>query len=50
LAISLNLSFFLILVIFARWKQIEKSLTNSLYEEASWYDGQVWENLFDFKK
>jgi hypothetical protein len=35
-------------VIFCRWKQIEKSLTD--YEEASWYDGQVWENLFDFKK
>jgi hypothetical protein len=28
-----------------RWKEIEKRLTqpNIIYEEASWYDGQIWE-------
>jgi hypothetical protein len=42
---------FLLLVNFARWKQVEIRLSKSrlFYEEASWYDGQIWENLFYFK-
>jgi hypothetical protein len=52
LAISLNFLFFLILVIFARWKQIEKEFNEPrlFYEEASWYDGQVWEKPFSILK
>jgi hypothetical protein len=40
-----------IVVNFARWKQVEIRLSKSrlFYEEASWYDGQIWENLFYFK-
>jgi hypothetical protein len=42
---------FFLLVNFARWKQVEIRLSKSrlFYEEASWYDGQIWENLFYFK-
>jgi hypothetical protein len=31
-----------------RWKEIEKRLNQSslIYEEASWYDGQIWEKPF----
>jgi hypothetical protein len=52
LAISLNFLFFLILVIFARWKQVEKEFNEPrlFYEEASWYDGQVWEKPFSILK
>jgi hypothetical protein len=40
-----------LLVNFARWKQVEIRLSKSrlFYEEASWYDGQIWEKLFYFK-
>jgi Conserved in the green lineage and diatoms 27 len=36
---------FLFLVNFARWKQVEIRFRKSrlFYEEASWYDGQIWE-------
>jgi hypothetical protein len=43
---------FLFLIIFARWKQIEKRFHASrlFYEEASWYDGQIWEKPFSILK
>ena len=52
LAISLNFLFFLLLVIFARWKQVEKEFDEPrlFYEEASWYDGQVWEKPLSILK
>jgi hypothetical protein len=36
----------------ARWKQIERRLKKSrlFYEEASWYDGQIWEKPFSILK
>lgn len=36
---------FLFLVNYARWKQVEIRFRKSrlFYEEASWYDGQIWE-------
>jgi hypothetical protein len=39
------------IVSFARWKQVEIRLSKSrlFYEEASWYDGQIWEKPFFFK-
>jgi hypothetical protein len=39
-------------VIFARWKQVEKEFNEPrlFYEEASWYDGQVWEKPFSILK
>jgi hypothetical protein len=38
---------FLLLVNFARWKQVEIRLSKSrLFYEASWYDGQIWVFLF----
>ncbi len=50
--ISLNLLFFLILLVFSRWKQIEKDFNEPrlFYEEASWYDGQIWEKPFSILK
>ena len=50
--ISLNLLFFLIVLIFSRWKQIEKDFNEPrlFYEEASWYDGQIWEKPFSILK
>ena len=52
ISISLNLLFFLILLIFSRWKQIEKDFNEPrlFYEEASWYDGQIWEKPFSILK
>ena len=52
LSISLTFLFFLVLVIFARWKQIEKEFNQPrlFYEEASWYDGQVWEKPLSILK
>jgi hypothetical protein len=49
---SLTLLFFLILLIFFRWKQIEKDFNQPrlFYEEASWYDGQIWEKPFSILK
>ena len=50
--VSLNLLFFLILLVFSRWKQIEKDFNEPrlFYEEASWYDGQIWEKPFSILK
>lgn len=52
ISISLNLLFFLIVLIFSRWKQIEKDFNEPrlFYEEASWYDGQIWEKPFSILK
>jgi hypothetical protein len=35
-----------------RWKEVEKrlNLSNVFYEEASWYDGQIWEKPFSILK
>jgi hypothetical protein len=40
--------FFLII----RWKEIEKRFNQSslIYEEGSWYDGQIWEKSFSMIK
>jgi hypothetical protein len=48
----LNLLFFLILLVFSRWKQIERDFNEPrlFYEEASWYDGQIWEKPFSILK
>ena len=37
--------FFFFLLLFFRWKQVKKRFLKSrlFYEEASWYDGQLWE-------
>ena len=39
---------FLLVIIFYRWKQVEKEFNQPriFYEEASWYDGQIWEKPF----
>jgi len=39
-------------VIFFRWKQVEKDFNapQIIYEEASWYDGQIWEKPFSIVK
>ena len=52
LLISFFLLFFLLLLIFCRWKQIEKDFNQPrlFYEEASWYDGQIWEKPFSILK
>ena len=46
--ISCGFISFLLLVIFYRWKQVEKEFNQPriFYEEASWYDGQIWEKPF----
>jgi hypothetical protein len=51
-SLSFTLLFFLILLIFFRWKQIEKDFNQPrlFYEEASWYDGQIWEKPFSILK
>jgi hypothetical protein len=43
---------FLLLVNFARWKDVESRFRKSrlFYEEASWYDGQIWEKPFEILK
>jgi hypothetical protein len=43
---------FLLLINFIRWKQMETNLYKArlFYEEASWYDGQVWEKPFSILK
>jgi Zn-dependent protease with chaperone function len=50
--ISLNFFFFFMFVNYVRWKQIKNRFTNSrlFYEEASWYDGQIWEKPFSIIK
>jgi len=52
LTISLDFLLFLLIVVFARWKQAEKDFNapRLFYEEASWYDGQVWEKPFSILK
>lgn len=44
--------FFILLINFARWKQVEIRFSKSrlFYEEASWYDGQIWEKPFTILK
>jgi hypothetical protein len=39
---------FFLLVILIRWITINQKFQNSrlIYEEASWYDGQIWEKPF----
>lgn len=51
-SLSLTFLFFLVLLIFFRWKQIEKDFNQPrlFYEEASWYDGQIWEKPFSILK
>lgn len=43
---------FLLIIIFYRWKQVEKDFNQPriFYEEASWYDGQIWEKPFSILK
>jgi hypothetical protein len=52
LVISFNFFFFLIFINYIRWKQVQKRFSNSrlFYEEASWYDGQIWEKPFSIIK
>lgn len=42
----------LLIIQLARWKQVELRLKKSrlFYEEASWYDGQIWEKPFSILK
>jgi len=39
---------FFLLIILIRWITINQKFQNSrlIYEEASWYDGQIWEKPF----
>ena len=48
LVISLNIILTLYFVIIWRWNEIKKRLNQArlFYEEASWYDGQIWEKPF----
>ena len=50
--LSFTFLFLLILLIFFRWKQIEKDFNQPrlFYEEASLYDGQIWEKPFSILK
>ena len=50
--ISFVFLFLLLVLIFSRWKQIEKDFNEPrlFYEEASWYDGQIWEKPFSILK
>jgi len=43
---TLLITFFFVLI--WRWNEIKKRLNQSrlFYEEASWYDGQIWEKPF----
>jgi hypothetical protein len=42
---SFSLFFFSLFLLFFRWKEIAKLFSTSriFYEEASWYDGEIWE-------
>lgn len=44
--------FFLVLINFLRWKQISTKFKRAriIYEEISWYDGQIWEKPFSVLK
>ena len=46
--ITLNILILLYSVVIWRWNEVKKRLNKSrlFYEEASWYDGQVWEKPF----
>ena len=46
--ITLNILILLYSVVIWRWTEVKKRLNKSrlFYEEASWYDGQVWEKPF----
>ena len=48
LVISLNIILTLYFVIIWRWNEVKKRLNQArlFYEEASWYDGQIWEKPF----
>lgn len=48
LGISLNIILTLYFVIIWRWNEVKKRLNQArlFYEEASWYDGQIWEKPF----
>ena len=48
LVISLNIILTLYFVIIWRWNEVKKRLNQErlFYEEASWYDGQIWEKPF----
>ena len=50
--LSLIFLSFLLFIIFYRWKQVEKDFNQPriFYEEASWYDGQIWEKPFSILK
>jgi hypothetical protein len=52
LIVSFSLLMFLLIIIFARWQQLEKDLNEPrlFYEEASWYDGEIWEKPFAILK
>jgi hypothetical protein len=43
---------FLMIINYIRWKQIQIRFNNPrlFYEEASWYDGQIWEKPFSIIK
>jgi hypothetical protein len=43
--ISLSFFFFSLFILFFRWKEIAKLFCTAriFYEEASWYDGEIWE-------
>ena len=45
LRITINILIVLYLIIIWRWNEVKKRLYQSrlFYEEASWYDGQIWE-------
>jgi len=45
LFISVNLLNILYFIVIWRWNEVKKRLNESrlFYEEASWYDGQIWE-------
>lgn len=50
--ITLILFLFFITINYIRWKQIQIRFNNPrlFYEEASWYDGQIWEKPFSILK
>jgi hypothetical protein len=50
--ISLILLVFLLIGIFIRWEQVKQRflMARLFYEEASWYDGQIWEKPLELIK
>jgi hypothetical protein len=49
---SLNGLIVILVILLVRWKQLSRKLNKSFffYEEASWYDGQIWEKPFSILK